>query len=174
MPAAEKIRNVSIVIRSATEADLPAVLELYTQLGMDDGSVLSLEGAERIFARMQDYPDYTLTVAVAQGMVIGVFALLIMDNLGHAGAPSGVVEDVVVHPDWRRRSVGKLMMEAAMSACESKGCYKLALTSNKHRHNAHRFYETLGFDLHGFSYCVPLGSGVSSEAQADGAQGACS
>ena len=25
------------------------------------------------------------------------------------------------------------------------GCYKLSLTSNKHRKDAHRFYERLGF-----------------------------
>ena len=83
-----------------------------------------------------------------------------MDNLGHAGVPSGVVEDVVVRLDWREKGGGRKMMEEAMSSCAAKRCYKLALTTNKSRHSAHLFYETLGFDLHGFSYCVPVGPKV--------------
>jgi ribosomal protein S18 acetylase RimI-like enzyme len=151
----EKMRN-SILIRAAFEDDLPEVLSLYSQLGMDDGTVLSLDVAKQIFARMKTYPDYTLYVSVAGGKVVGAFALLVMDNIGHQGTPSGVVEDVIVHEDWRGRGVGRMMMEEAMSMCAAKCCYKLALTSNKNRHNAHRFYETLGFDLHGFSYSVQL------------------
>ena len=159
----KEMQNPTLIrIRAATEVDLPAVLSLYSQLGMDDGSVLSLEDAKKIFARMKAYPDYTLYVAVIAGTIVGVFALLIMDNLGHKGAPAGVVEDAVVHQDWRAQGVGKKMMEEAMCLCATKHCYKLALTTNKNRHNAHRFYETLGFDLHGFSYCVPVGTNEPS------------
>ncbi len=154
------------LIRAATEDDLPAILSLYSQLGMDDGSILSLEDGKKIFARMKAYPDYTLYVAVVAGSVVGVFALLIMDNLGHKGAPSGVIEDVVVHPDWRGMGVGRAMMEKAMALCTAKRCYKLALTTNKHRHSAHLFYETLGFDLHGFSYNVPLDVSTIAECGA--------
>ncbi len=143
------------LIRVATEADLPAVLHLYSQLGMDDGMALTLETAKEIFNRMKAYPDYMLYVAVEGEAVVGVFALLIMDNLGHKGAPSGVVEDVVVHEDWRGKGVGLTMMDEAMKLCAAKGCYKLALTTNKSRHRTCLFYETLGFDLHGFSYSVP-------------------
>ncbi len=52
-------------------------------------------GAVRRFAR---YPDYVLYVAEHEAMVVGTFALLVMDNLGHMGAPSAIVEDVVVDP----------------------------------------------------------------------------
>ena len=48
--------------------------------------------------RFADYPDYTLYVAEQAGDVVGSFALLVMDNLGHLGAPSAIVEDVVVAP----------------------------------------------------------------------------
>jgi GNAT superfamily N-acetyltransferase len=152
-----EITRNAILIRTASEADLPEVLSLYSQLGMDDGTVLSLDTAKQIFARMKTYPDYKLYVAVAGGKVVGAFALLVMDNIGHMGTPSGVVEDVIVHQQWRGNGIGRMMMEEAMALCAAKGCYKLALTSNKLRHNAHLFYETLGFDLHGFSYSVPVG-----------------
>jgi len=147
-----------ILIRKASEDDLSAVLALYSQLGTDDDAVLSPDEAKKLFTRMKTYPDYTLYVSVFGVTVVGSFALLIMDNLGHKGAPSGVVEDFVIHQDWRGKGVGRTMMEAAMSLCAVRGCYKLTLSSNKLRHNAHVFFKTLGFDVQGFSYSVPTGT----------------
>jgi GNAT superfamily N-acetyltransferase len=165
----------SVLIREASEEDLPAILALYAQLGMDDGTVLSGDDAKKIFTRMKNYPDYTLYVAVSGTTVVGSFALLIMDNLGHKGAPSGVVEDVIVHQDWRGRGIGRTMMEKAMSSCAAKGCYKISLTSNKLRHNAHVFYKVLGFDVHGFSYSVPLQTNsISSGLRGEADRGAAS
>jgi len=147
--------NVNLEIRAATEADLPSILALYVEVE-DDGRVLSIEEARSIFARVKTYPDYKVYVAVSGGSVIGTFELLIMDNLAHMGAPSGVLEDVVVHKDWRGKGVGKQMMQFARGRCRERGCYKLALSSNLKREAAHRFYDALGFQRHGYSFVVEL------------------
>lgn len=141
-------------IREAREADLEGVLELMGQLGQDDGSVLDAAGARAVFDRMRGYPDYRLYVAVAGGRVLGAFALLVMDNLGHRGAPSGIVEDVVVREEWRGRGIGSAMMRSAMDLCRARGCYKIVLSSNRNRADAHRFYRSLGFREHGYSFAV--------------------
>src|ERR1700758_2935564 len=104
---------MDITMREANENDLCAILSLYAQLGQDDGSVLPLDEASRILAKFKSYPDYRLHVATAEGKVIGVFALLIMDNLGHLGTPSAILEDVVVAEELRGQGVGKRMMEYA-------------------------------------------------------------
>ena len=145
-------------IRAATEADLPSILALYVEVE-DDGPVPSIEEARSIFARTKNYPDYTIYVAVLDGSIIGTFELLIMDNLAHMGAPSGVLEDVVVHRDWRGKGVGKQMVKFAMDRCREKGCYKLALSSNLKREAAHRFYDGLGFQRHGYSFVSVLDQG---------------
>jgi len=144
---------VSLQIRAATEADLQSILDLYVEVE-DDNRVLSIEKARSVFTRMQSYPDYKVYVAVLGGSVVGTFALLIMDNLAHMGAPSGVVEDVVVRRDWQRKGLGKQMMRFAMNRCRERGCYKLALSSNLKREAAHRFYDDLGFQRHGYSFIV--------------------
>jgi GNAT superfamily N-acetyltransferase len=145
---------MKIEIRKATGRDLPSILDLYTHLGMDDGSILTLKEAKRIFNRMKTYPDYKLYIALMDKEIIGTFALIIMDNLGHRGAPSGIIEDVVVHPEWRRKGVGKRMMQFAMEQCKERDCYKMTLSSNIKREDAHRFYESLGFKKHGYSFIV--------------------
>ena len=145
---------MEITLREATEADLPSILFLYAQLGQDDGTVLSQDEAGRIFARMNTYPDYRIHVACIASRIIGTFALLIMDNLGHKGAPSAVLEDVVVDKGLRGQGVGRQMMAHANGLCRDKGCYKMAFTSNRNREAAHRFYESLGFEKHGYSFLV--------------------
>jgi GNAT superfamily N-acetyltransferase len=143
---------MQITCREAAPGDLPEVLRLYAQPELDDGVVLALPEAERLYARFARYPDYKLYVALSGGTIVGTFALLIMDNLGHLGAPSGVIEDVAVDPGCWRRGVGGAMMRHALGICRSKGCYKAALSSNVLRKDAHRFYESLGFEVHGYSF----------------------
>ncbi|MFA6264906.1 MAG: GNAT family N-acetyltransferase [Pseudolabrys sp.] len=146
----------AITIREAEKRDLPGVLALYAQPDLDDGAVLPIIDAERIFARFGRYPDYTLYIAELDGRIVGTFALLIMDNLGHLGAPSAVVEDVAVGPVLHGRGVGRAMMAFAMERAREKHCYKVVLSSNAKRERAHSFYEQIGFERHGYSFRVVL------------------
>ena len=143
--------NEPVSCRVATQADLADILRLYAQPDLD-GKALSLAEAERLFERMSQYPDYKLYVAERDGRIVGTFALLIMPNLGHWGTPSAVIEDVAVDPDCQGQGIGKLMMRHALHICGEKGCYKAALSSNLRRERAHAFYESLGFERHGYSY----------------------
>lgn len=145
-------------LRPATADDLPAVLALYAQPDIDGGDVLSPAQAQPIFARFQAYPNYKLYVACAGAEVVGTFSLLIVENLAHRGAPSGLVEDVVVSVAHQHRGIGKQMMRFALDRCREAGCYKMALSANQHRAAAHRFYESLGFVRHGFSFVADLTS----------------
>jgi GNAT superfamily N-acetyltransferase len=146
----------NLEIHKANESDLPDVLRLYAQPGMDAGHVLRLDDAISVFRRMSAYPQYAIYIARAGEEVVGTFTLLIMDNLAHMGTPSAIVESVVVDEGWRGRGVGKRMMVFAMDVARRLGCYKLALSSNRHREQAHAFYRSLGFEQHGLSFGVEL------------------
>jgi GNAT superfamily N-acetyltransferase len=148
-----------VLVRKATAADIAGVLALYAQPDLDDGKVLPIEEAVSLFEKFARYPDYTLYVAEQDREVVGTFALLIMDNLGHLGTPSGIVEDVVVAPARQGSGIGQQMMRFALEHCRQKGCYKLVLSSNAKRVRAHAFYESLGFERHGFSFRVNLERG---------------
>jgi ribosomal protein S18 acetylase RimI-like enzyme len=145
---------MKVRVREATAHDLPAVLALYAQPGMDNGWTLPLADALAAFERFARYPDYRLFVACVGREIVGTFSLLVMDNLAHCGAPSGVLEDVAVAPQWQRRGIGREMVRQAIETCRKRGCYKLALSSNVRRGPAHAFYESLGFRRHGYSFMV--------------------
>jgi GNAT superfamily N-acetyltransferase len=143
-------------IRKATSVDIPMILKLYAQKDIDDGNVLSIDDANRIFDKFQIYPNYTLYLAEIENLVVGTFELLIMDNLAHKGSKSGIVEDVIVDSNYRSKGVGRKMMEYAMDVCRDNNCYKLTLSSSIHRDRAHKFYENLGFKKHGYSFLIAL------------------
>lgn len=146
----------TISVRTAEVRDLPSVLALYAQTHFDDGRILPIRDAERIFASFARYPDYTLYVGEQDSRIVGSFALLIMDNLGHCGAPSAIVEDVVVDPACHSQGIGRAMMQFATARAREKHCYKLVLSSNAKRERAHAFYEALGFERHGYSFRLML------------------
>jgi len=147
-----------VVVRRAEQADLPAILALYAQPGMNGGEAISLDAAAGIWRRMAAYPDYGLYVATADGdgAVVGTFALLVMDNLAHGGAPSAIVEDLCVDERYRGRWIGRAMMTYAINRAREAGSYKLTLSSNLARAGAHAFYRALGFEQHGVSFHVRL------------------
>lgn len=145
---------MTVTIREAMENDLSCLLPLYVQLGLDNGTVLRLDGALSILRRLKTYPDYRLYGAFSENHPVGVFALLIMDNLGHTGQPSAVLEDIIVDERFRGKGIGKQMIDYALRMALAKNCYKLSLSSNRQRTGAHRFYENLGFEKHGVSFAV--------------------
>ena len=145
-----------LAIRPAMRAEVAEVLALYEQAELDR-ETLPLDQAEALFDRIQSYPDYDLMVACTPDSgIVGTYLLLIMDKLGHLGAPAAVVDDVVVAPDRQGQGVGTAMMHDAMARARTRGCYKLMLSSNLARERAHRFYEKLGFIQHGVSFEVAV------------------
>ena len=150
----------TITQRKANREDLPAIIELYVQAGLEQEEKVNLSDSERVWERMQQYPAYAVYLAVQAGEVVGTFALLIMDNLAHHGTPAGIVEDVAVSPAHQGQGIGTAMMQFAMEECSKAECYKLSLSSNLKREAAHQFYEGLGFIKHGYSFVVEMGAAV--------------
>lgn len=151
-----KGKTMGIKIREADEKDLQSMISLYSQPDMDNGQVLSFEKAKEIFKKTKDYPFFKIYVAVLEDEIVGTYELVVMDNLANKGAPSGIIEDVVVSEKRQRQGIGREMMTHAMKVCKGMGCYKVSLSSNLKRENAHKFYESLGFKKHGYSFYVEL------------------
>ena len=147
---------MNVHVRKASRDDLEGILQLYAEPDIDNGKVLDLRNTESVFDKMQLYPNYSLYVAAIDKQIVGSFALLIMDNLAHMGAPSAVVEDLVVHSNWRGRGIGRSMIRYAMEKAKEEKCYKLSLSCSINRDRAHKFYESLGFEKHGYSFLIKL------------------
>lgn len=147
-------------LRRATADDLPAVLALFVASGLDQADDVPLAGAQQSWQAMQALGAevWLAECELAGGRVevLGCLTLYVLPLLAHRQAPEALVEDVAVHPKAQGLGLGRLLMEEAMAVAQARGCYKLALSSNARRAEAHAFYEHLGFSRHGYSFHVPL------------------
>ncbi len=130
--------------RIAVKQDLPGLLELYRQLTPDDPP-LEPERALVIWKMIESSDDIRYFVAVDGQEVVSSCNIAIVPNLTRNGASWAIIENVVTDEAYRRRGIGKRLMEMAIEFAESRGCYKVCLLSNSTRVGAHRFYEELGF-----------------------------
>lgn len=146
------------IIRTAWKADLLSVLALYASTGAANNRVLTFLEAANILERIRHYPDYQLCVAESEGDVVGVFSLAVIDNIAHRGAPSGIIDDIVVARAHQRRGIGDLMLSYAMEYCRQRGCYKLSLCSNILRDVVNVNYGDYGYAQDGYSLITVLRS----------------
>ncbi|AFY46639.1 acetyltransferase [Nostoc sp. PCC 7524] len=145
---------MSFEIRIASCDDLPLLIHLYAE--MDGELPLSSDRAAEIFAQMMQVPNYDIYLAYLNQEPIGTFSLLYVPTMMHRGYHKfAVLDAVTVSPKFRGQGIGNQMMKAAIQMSADAGCYKVTLSSNLKRDRAHQFYQSLGFEQHGWSFkCV--------------------
>jgi GNAT superfamily N-acetyltransferase len=142
-----------VVLREASAADIGPIIELFEHGSLVDGK----EDADQLgpyAAALHEIAAGPGCVLVAEvgDEVVGVCQLIIFRHLQAKGGLCAEVESVHVHPRHRGQGIGRLLMGAAIARARQLGCYRIQLTSNDARPEAHRFYEALGFvdSHHGF------------------------
>ena len=136
-------------VRRATEADLPRIVELLGQLSLGDDRDSPAEPLPESYRaalrQIEADPRQQLLVAEAEGHVVATATLGIIANLSYRGRPWAFVEALVVDSSARGKGYGEALLRYAIEEARRAGCYKVSLTSNKRRTEAHRFYEKMGF-----------------------------
>ena len=145
------------IVRATTKGDIPRILELYRQLAITTSQVEqhqnpSPDNCQRVFAEIGTFPGYELLVAEDEGEVVGTMVLLIVPNLSHSALPWALVENLIVDQRYQRQGTGRLLMDYAIARAKEAACFKVVLSSDKRRREAHKFYRSLGFEVsaHGF------------------------
>ena len=145
------------LIRDATEADLPAVVELMRQLGYpNDASEVTAAHRAALQALQHTPGQRLLVIEDERGRVVGTAQLMILPNLSRDAMPRAVIENVCVDESVRGRGFGELLSRYCIEQARAAGCFKVALTSNRVRAGAHRFWERQGFEHTHRGYSLAL------------------
>ena len=139
----------SIIFRKATRDDLGAVIALLA----DDEFGRKRERVEtppadcyvKAFEAISVDPNQQVIVAIEDGAIVGTMQLTFLPGLSRQGQWRGQIEAVRIAASRRGGGLGRQMMEWAIAQCRARGCGLVQLTSDKARHDAHRFYDNLGF-----------------------------
>lgn len=137
-----------MILRTATRADLPAVLALLADENrvVDPASVVVDGAYERAFADIESDPRNEMLVLVDGDTVLGCLQATYIPGLGKRGEERALIEAVRIRADRRGGGLGRELMRQAIDRARLRGCALVQLTSGKRRADAHRFYESLGFD----------------------------
>ena len=85
------------------------------------------------------------------GVELGRAWLYIIHNDLHI-EPYGLVEDVFVAEDQRKKGVGGKILEQIIIEAKKRKCYKLIGTSRMSRDVVHEWYKRLGFRKYGLEF----------------------
>lgn len=135
-----------IRFRDATRADVPAIVALLT----DDALGATREGNDlapylAAFDAMQAERGNTLVVGEAGARVVATYQFTVISGLSLRASRRAQVESVRVATDLRGQGIGAAMFADAEARARAAGCRLMQLTMNAARHDARRFYESLGF-----------------------------
>jgi ribosomal protein S18 acetylase RimI-like enzyme len=137
--------SATATIRIATEADLPSIHELF-DAGMQEGEVrINDTGAdiEHLTAGyLTDGQHNCFWVAVTDHDAIAG-----MVGVQQSDESVAEIKRLRVHPKWRRRGIGTLLMQHAVLFCRDREYLKVVLDVRGERSGAIQLFEKFGFYL---------------------------
>ncbi|MCG8545658.1 MAG: GNAT family N-acetyltransferase, partial [Alphaproteobacteria bacterium] len=85
-------------------------------------------------------------LGLRDGVHVTSCTLIVIPNLTRGGAPYALIENVVTHPDHRKRGYGRAVLTEAIAAAWRHGCYKVMLLTGPRRPATLKFYADVGFE----------------------------
>ncbi len=143
------LKKMPLTYRLATEADLPALVQLLADdaLGANRETFQSPlpERYQQAFRFIHADPQQELTVVEMDDGVVGTFQLTFIQYLTYGGGLRAQIEAVRVKATHRGQGLGTAIFQYAIERAKQRGAHLLQLTADKKRPDALRFYESLGF-----------------------------
>jgi GNAT superfamily N-acetyltransferase len=144
----ERATSADLVVRPATDADAVAISFLLEDLGHPIAPA-------RIVEKLAEIRDSSIDRVWVAGphanafpgegqALAGVLSLHAIALLHRPGRLARITA-LVVHPKLRGKGIGRRLVEVAEQFARGINCERVEVTSGEQRHDAHRFYTTLGF-----------------------------
>ena len=127
-------------VRPASDADAEAIATLFTDEGYP-------AGPSDIRERLSRFDSAFSTVRVAElgGDVVGFVAVHVMPRFEHGDRIARILA-MIVDAGVRERGIGHLLMETADAIARETGCAFIEITAGRHRPDAQRLYEAVGYE----------------------------
>ena len=137
-------------MRAATNADIGGIADLLTAAGQR-------VSAATLTARLEAVRQGTsvVLIAIEWGPPSGLVALNWFATLSD-DLPSAQISLLIVHPDDRRRGIGRLLLKAAAQAARVAGCGTMSLSAPENASGLREFCGATGFETAGARYARSL------------------
>lgn len=129
-------------IRRATKDDAEAIANLYRELNTLSPVSVSPEKIDAVANSENTY----LLVCDDAGEIIATALVCLCQDVMFDNQPFALVENVVVSADYKRKGIGKSMMDYIEAFCLEQDCSKIMLQTSSENRNARDFYTGMGYD----------------------------
>lgn len=125
---------ISMRVRSFQLSDVTLVTELLQVALSED----CYEDTRRAFARQLSFDPELIFVVEEEESVLGVLIATIDQNMG-------CIYRVAVHPEHRRRGVGKMLVKATEQRFQQRNISNIVVAGDEHNKAAMPLYEAMGY-----------------------------
>ena len=135
-----------VQIRDAVVGDIDDMIFLLKELFSKEADFCFNEALQRRGLSMMLEPCHSrrVLVACAGNRTIGMASIQTLISTTEGGL-SGIVEDVVVAPEWRVKGIGRRLLEAIGSWAHAKGLKRIQLLADAANTPALDFYKNSGW-----------------------------
>ena len=144
-------RLFDLTIRPAEINDAAALAQLMCELGYET----TKSEMEMRIQRIATDERYRTFVAVGDGKVCGMIGTLTYPSIEH-NDPSGRIVALVILRTMRRRGIGRALIATVEKDFAQRGIRRIALNTQLAREDAHKFYESLGYERNGWRFVKQL------------------
>jgi ribosomal protein S18 acetylase RimI-like enzyme len=128
------------MIRPATDTDIPAMVSLLRQLfAIEEDFVFDAARQQRGLELLLDGATALVLVAEENGAVVGMATAQLLISTAE-GAPSLIIEDVVVTPARQHRGIGSELLERLAEWGAGRGASRMQLLADRTNDRALDFY----------------------------------
>ena len=126
--------------------ELNGLLDLYKHLNPDDPDMKGTNYINELWKEIFNDTGRYFFVVEEDGLIVSSCTLIVIKNLTRGGRPFGFIENVVTHPDHRKRGYGTAILHKAVEVAKENNCYKVMLLTGRKEESVLRFYEQAGFE----------------------------
>ena len=146
--------DFQVSVRSARPGDVPALVQLFEQLGYTTDE-------PTLRAQLEQFGHggaHALVAELPSHVLAGLATVAIHPRL-YSRAPSAQLTALVTDRAARRHGVGRALTRAAAEVAREAGCEKLYVRTNRRRRESPPFYRSLGFEETHFTFDLRLETG---------------
>jgi GNAT superfamily N-acetyltransferase len=140
-----------VMLREATEADAKHIASLLAELGYPSAEA---DVRNRLHCSARSETSCCL-LAQSANHVIGLISAELVPYFPN-GSTVCRVTALVVSAQHRGRGIGRKLLAGAADFARKHHCRGIEITTAEHRHDAHRFYQRLGFSRTSFRFFQAL------------------
>ena len=149
----------NIIIRAASDKDVPIILGLLYDLGRPKPQQdFDVDTFRKLVKKYVTDSDKKILVEELDDVgIVGMVSMMFLQRLNRTTLEM-YITDLVFLEKYQNQGIGKKLINSCITLAKEKKCHRIRLESGNQRKESHQFYCNLGFEQSALSFTKNLNS----------------